>query len=144
MPRIKLQLPVQFSFSTKLPVRISDVNYGGHLGNDAVLSIIHEARMQFLQHHGYTEMELGGLSIIMSDVAIEFKAEAFYGEGLCVSIATADFSRVGFDMYYRITKNIVGKEVVVAICKTGMVFYDYATKKVMSVPDEVKARFTRS
>jgi YbgC/YbaW family acyl-CoA thioester hydrolase len=144
MPRIKLQLPVQFSFSIKLPVRISDVNYGGHLGNDAVLSIIHEARMQFLQHHGYTEMELAGVSLIMSDVAIEFKAEAFYGEGLYISIAVADFTRVGFDLFYRITKKVAEKEVVVANCKTGMVFYDYATKKVMSVPDEVKTRFTRS
>ena len=49
MARVKLQLPANFLFSTEIPIRISDINYGGHLGNDAVLSIVHEARIQFLQ-----------------------------------------------------------------------------------------------
>ena len=75
MARLKIDLPEQFSFSTSIPVRITDLNYGNHVGNDAVLSIIHEARMQFLKSFGYTEMGFAGAGMIMSDVAIEFNPD---------------------------------------------------------------------
>ena len=77
MARIKILLPDKFSFSTSIPIRITDLNYGGHVGNDSILSLIHEARMQFLNEFGFTEMEFGGVSLIMSDVAMEFKNEIF-------------------------------------------------------------------
>lgn len=143
MPRIKLQLPEKFTFTTTLPVRITDVNYGGHLGNDALLSLIHEARMQFLNHHGYTEMQVGTASLIMGDVAIEFKAEAFYGDVLTVAVTAGDFTRVGFDLYYRFTKEAADKTIIVANAKTGMVCYNYEIKKVVAVPDDVKTKLSR-
>ena len=46
MARIKLEMPEQFMGSFQVPVRITDINYGNHLGNDAFVSILHEARMQ--------------------------------------------------------------------------------------------------
>ena len=143
MPRIKLHLPENFSFTTQLPVRITDINYGGHLGNDAVLSLMHEARMQFLKHHGYTEMNVGSASLIMSDVAIEFKAEAFYGDVLTAFVTASDFTRVGFDLYYRFTKEVSGKSIIVANAKTGMVCYNYDFKKVVAVPDEVNLKLSQ-
>ena len=137
MPRIKISLPETFSFSTTLTVRITDLNYGGHLGNDAVLSLIHEARMQFLQHHGFSELEFAGVGLIMSDVAIEFKAEGFFGDRLTAYVAAGDFSRVGFDLYYKLVKG--DSPTPVAFAKTGMVCYDYNAKKVAAVPDQAKA-----
>lgn len=143
MPRIKLSLPEKFSFTTELPVRITDINYGGHLGNDAVLSLLHEARMQFLKHYDFTEMNIGGASLIMGDVAIEFRAEAFYGDVLYASVTANDFTRVGFDLYYTLTKKDAGKLTVVANAKTGMICFDYAAKKVVAVPEDVKVKFTQ-
>jgi acyl-CoA thioesterase FadM len=72
MARIKIHLPDKFPFSVSIPIRITDINYGGHVGNDTVLSLIHEARVQFLQHHGYKELEIEDIGLIMSDVGIEF------------------------------------------------------------------------
>jgi acyl-CoA thioesterase FadM len=80
MPRIKLDLPKHFHFTTEIPIRISDINYGGHLGNDAVLSILHESRVRLLLEHGYSEFNVEGVGIIMTDSAIVYKSEAFYGE----------------------------------------------------------------
>lgn len=140
MARIKIVLPDQFPYSTSIPVRITDLNYGGHVGNDAILSLIHEARMQFLASHGLTELEFDAVSLIMSDVGIEFKNEAFYGEVLTASVAAGEFSRVGFDLFYRLTKKVGDKEVVVAAAKTGMVCYDYQVKKVVAVPEEARKR----
>ena len=134
MARIKLTLPTSFSFSTLIPIRITDINYGNHLGNDSILSILHEARMQYLKSIGYTELEFAGIGLIMSDVAIEFKAEAFYGETLKAYVVAEDISRVGFDLYYKLVKG--EDETIVAVAKTGMICFDYEKRKVIGVPKE--------
>ena len=136
MARIKLALPESFSFSTTLPVRITDLNYGGHVGNDTILTLLHEARVQYLQSMGFSELDFAGVSLIMGDVAIEFKAELFYGDALKAYVAAADFTRVGFDLYYELLVEKEGKEVTIAAAKTGMVCFNYSTRKVAAVPQE--------
>jgi acyl-CoA thioester hydrolase len=142
MARIKIEMPGHFPFTTHLQVRITDLNYGGHAGNDTILSLIHEARMQFLVHHGYKELELAGVGLIMSDAAIEFKSELFYAETVNIGVAAGDFSRLGFDLYYLLEKEKDGKTIDVAYAKTGMVCFDYANKKVAALPDEVRERLS--
>lgn len=133
MARIRIDIPEHFPFSTTIPVRITDLNYGKHVGNDTILSMIHEARVQYLAHFGYEELNLGGPGLIMSDVGIEFKNELFYGDIVTASVAAGDFSKIAFDLYYKLEKP--GK--LVAIAKTGMVCYDYAKRKVAAIPEEV-------
>jgi acyl-CoA thioester hydrolase len=138
--RIKIKLPDSFSFSTRIPVRITDVNYGGHVGNDTILSIIHEARMQFFQHFGLTEMNFGGTGTIMKDVAIVYQNELFYGDTVIVSVAAGEFSAAGFELFYKLEKEIKGNLLPVAAAKTGMVCFDYKKKKITAVPGEVKEK----
>jgi acyl-CoA thioester hydrolase len=138
MSRIKIELPGEFHFSTAIPIRITDLNYGGHVGNDTILTLVHEARVQFLKHHGYDELNVGGASLIMSDAAIEFKAELFYGDVLTAFVSAAEFSRVGFELFYKLTRG----NIIVAAAKTGMVCYNYETKKVVAVPEAVKEKLS--
>jgi acyl-CoA thioesterase FadM len=137
MGRIKIELPEKFTFSCRIPVRITDINYGGHAGNDTVLSLIHEARMQYLGFFGYTEMNLAGTGMIMSDVGIEFKKELFYGDEVIASVVAGDFSRIGFDLFYKLEKIGPDGMILAALAKTGMICYDYAKKKIAAVPEEV-------
>lgn len=130
MARIKIELPEQFHFSTKIPIRITDLNYGGHVGNDTVLTLIHEARVQFLKWHRYEELNVEGVSLIMSDAGIEFKAELFYGDVVTAFVTATNFSRAGFDMFYKLMRD----DSIVALAKTGMICYNYDTKKVVSIP----------
>lgn len=135
MARVKIALPPFFSFTTQLPVRITDLNYGAHLGNDALLSLLHEARVQFLAHLGTAEFNAATqLGFIMADVAIEYKAEAFYGDVLHFEVGANDLSKYGFDIVYQI-KNQAGREV--ARAKTGMLAFDYNTRKLRVLPAEV-------
>ena len=134
MGRIKLDLPEHFSFETSVPIRISDVNYGGHVGNDTILTLLHEARMQFLNHYHLSEMSFDGVSLIMSDVAIEFKKEIFYGDVIKVLVTISNFSKIGFDVFYKIIRN---NDEIIAAAKTGMVCYDYELKKIVRVPETV-------
>ncbi|MBK7289782.1 MAG: thioesterase family protein [Chitinophagaceae bacterium] len=133
MARIKIALPEQFSFSCQIAVRITDINYGGHVGNDTILTIVHEARMQFLNSLGFTEMNFGGIGMIMSDAAIEFKNELFYGETVIASVVVSDISKIGFDLIYKLEKEEDKK--IVAIAKTGMICYDYTSKKITAIPE---------
>jgi YbgC/YbaW family acyl-CoA thioester hydrolase len=144
MARIRIGLPDKFNFSTSIPVRISDVNYGGHVGNDSILSIIHEARLQFLKSLSYTELDFGGVSLIMSDVAIEFKTEAFYGDVIIAAVTASDISRVGFDLYYKLSRISNGSEHTIAIAKTGMICFDYDTRKVVAIPETIKEQLNVS
>ena len=135
MARLKIELPDRFSFTTQIPVRITDLNYGGHVGNDNILSLIHEARVQFLRHHGYEEMNVEGVGLIMSHVSIEFKNELFYGETIIASVAAGEFSKLGFEIFYKLEKESGGKKVVVVLAKTAMVSYNYQQKKITRFPE---------
>ncbi|TXH22379.1 MAG: thioesterase [Chitinophagaceae bacterium] len=133
MARIKLSLPENFKFQTTIQVRISDINYGGHVGNDAILSIVHEARLQFLKSMQYSELDFGGTGLIMADAAIEFKNEAFYNDILTIWVTIADVQKINFDIFYKIEKTIDGKTVPVANAKTGMICFDYEKRKVTAI-----------
>ena len=137
MSRVKIELPEEFSFETIIPIRITDLNYGNHVGNDTILSILHEARVQYLQHFGYGELNFAGVGLIMSDIAIEFKSEIFYGEKIIASVKLGEFSKFSFEVYYKLEKENNNKRILVAIAKTGMVCYDYSAKKIAAVPEEV-------
>ena len=122
MPRIKLILPDTFHFTTKIPVRISDVNYGGHVGNDSILTIIHEARVEFFHNYGYTELDIEGLGTVLADATIQYKSQIFYGDILQIEIAVNEFTRYGCTLNYRLTSKNTGKEA--ARAKTTISFFD--------------------
>ncbi len=144
MARIKIDLPVTCSFKAAIPVRITDLNYGGHVGNDTILSIIHEARVQFLKSVGYTELDFAGVGLIMSDVGIEFKAEAFYGDVIQVSVTASEFSKVSFEIYYKLEKADGDQVRMVAAAKTGMICYNYSTKKIATLPDAARVKLQQT
>lgn len=141
MPRVKIDLPEKFfDISIKIPVRITDINYGDHVGNDSLVSIIHEARMQFFQHHGYTELNIEGtVGLIMSDLVIEFKNESFYKDTIEVKLGRGDISKVSFELIYALSAKRDTTSIIIANAKTTMVCFDYELKKVASIPEKLKA-----
>ncbi|MBV8048285.1 MAG: thioesterase family protein [Paludibacterium sp.] len=139
MARIPLSLPDPVLFETLLDVRIGDINYGNHMANDAILRYAHEARLRFLQQYGYSELDIEGYGIIMADAAINYKAEVFHGMTLRVKLGIRDISRHGFDLVYQAVDDKSGQEV--ARLKTGIVFFDYANRKIALIPPAFLARF---
>ena len=137
MNRIKIELPDSFPFSTVITIRITDLNYGGHVGNDSFVSLIHEARQQFLRSHGYEELSIGGAGLIMTDVAIEFKKELNYGNKVRISVKAEGFDKLGFDLLYKL--EIISESAIILAgkAKTGMLLYDYTNHKKVPVPAAV-------
>jgi YbgC/YbaW family acyl-CoA thioester hydrolase len=138
MARIKIDIPENTIGTFIIPIRIADINYGNHVGNDAFVSIIHEARMQWLKQYDYTELKIEGIGLIMSDLAIEFKSESFYGDVVEVKLSAGEISRVGFELYYRLFAKRNDENILLANAKTGMVCYDYDAKKVAAIPEKLK------
>jgi acyl-CoA thioester hydrolase len=139
MSRIKIELPEQFHFSTDIIIRITDLNYGGHVGNDTVFSLLHESRMRYLQHHGLSELGFEGVSLIMADAGVEFKSELFYGDVVRAFVIATDFTKIGFNIFYKLIR--VPDEAIVTIAKTAMICYDYNKKKIVSLPEAARLKF---
>lgn len=139
MARVKLVLPDTFPFSTEIPVRITDINYGGHVGNDAILAIVHEARVRFLNHYGYTEADIDGAGMIMTDAVIVYKSEGLYGMTMIAQVSVIDITRSGCDFVFRLSDKESEKEI--ARAKTGIVFFDYSTRKIVSTPARFRELF---
>jgi acyl-CoA thioesterase FadM len=138
--RIKLDIPdTAFTFQTQMPVRITDINGANHMGNDALISMLSEARAQFLVEHGVTESGHDGIGIIISDLATMYQGESFYPDMLRFDVGLTDFNRYGGDFVFRVTKEETGQPV--ALAKYGFVFFNYQTREVSPMPDAFRARF---
>lgn len=136
MPRVKLVLPQNFlAVKISIPVRITDINYGDHVGNDALVSIIHEARMQLLQSIGLSEINIeGSVGLIMADLFVEFKKESFYKDIIDVKIAVDNITSVSFELFYRLDCIRNDNHITIANAKTTMICFDYERKKVTNIP----------
>ena len=139
MSRLKLELPGKLLTSVSIPVRINEINYGNHVGNNSIVEIIHEARVQFLNLHGLSELNSGGIGLIMSELEVEFKSEAFYNDLLEVKIFCGEILPVSFELFYQISVNRNNQSFIIAKAKTGMVSYDYSVKKVRAMPEELRS-----
>ena len=139
MPRIKLPLPSKIHFEMCLTLRVGDMNYGGHMGNDSVLTIAHEARVQFLESLGLKERDFYGFSLLMADSAVVYKKEAFYGDDLMIQISVSEFYNYGFELLYLIKD--VDSNLEVARVKTGLVCYNHKDKKIITLPADFCNKF---
>ncbi|WP_221798360.1 acyl-CoA thioesterase [Oceanobacter mangrovi] len=132
MARVKLELPETLDFSVDLDIRVSDINYGNHLGNDRMVSLLHEARLRYLRHFDFAELDIDGLGLMVTDLVVVFRAESFIGEVLTFDIGLTDFNKYGCDVVYRVSNKDNGK--LVAEAKTGIVFFDYGARKLGRIP----------
>jgi acyl-CoA thioesterase FadM len=133
--RVKLEMPPQVHFTTQLTVRITDLNYGGHVGNEMFLVYAQQTRVEWLKKWGYGELTLAGKGIIMTDAMVQYQAEAHAGEVLNIELAVNNRSLVGFDLYYQISNLSTGK--AIARIKTGILCFDYESRKIAPIPAEV-------
>lgn len=142
MARLQLHFPEdQYCYSTPLTVRVTDINGANHLGNDSMISMISEARARFLFEFGVAETERDGTGIIVTDLATTYRAEAHARDQLLFEVGVMDFNKYGGDITFRITRPRDKK--LVAMAKSGFVFFNYKTSEVVAMPGEFRAKFDR-
>jgi acyl-CoA thioester hydrolase len=140
MPRVEVNLPDRFLYTTEMVVRASDLNYGNHVGHDRVLTLLQDARVEFYRTLGFkNELNFdGSIGQVIADVSIQYKSESFLADTLIVRIGLSDFNKYGFDMFYLVENKTTAKEV--ARAKIGIVCFDYETRKIARIPEILKER----
>ena len=131
MSRVEITLPAQFAFETTLAVYIGHINRGNHLANEALLSLLNEARVRYLETRKQAHPGLAAVNWINADLAVIYKSEVHHGEQLRIEIAATGFHRRGCDFIYRVS---AGDGRLVAIAKTAMLVYDYEHKRLAEAP----------
>lgn len=137
MPRLALAPLPAYDFTCTLRVRTTDLNYGGHLGNDRLLALVQEARVAFLAERGLSELDAGWPSLIMADAAVLYQGEAFAGDELRFAVAAREPGRVGFRLFTRVTRPADGA--AIALVETGLVCFDYAQRRPQPLSPALRA-----
>jgi len=140
MSRVVIDLPATFPFSTELDVRIQHINRGNHVGNDALIAFLNEARLRYMPEQINTLRD-SQVWMINGDLAVIYKSEAFYGEVLKVEVAAAGFHKVGFDLFFRVTEKTSGREV--AHAKMAMLLFNATSRKLIAPDGGVEAYLAR-
>lgn len=138
MNRQGLTLPPRFDFAADLAVQARDINYGGHLGHDAAVSLLHEARRRWLAAAGYDEAGVGGAGLIMLELEVHYGAEAFWADRLRVDMAVTGVGSVRCEFRYRVGR--AAGEVLRA--RTLMGFFDYPARRLVRRPADFLTRLT--
>jgi 4-hydroxybenzoyl-CoA thioesterase len=113
------------------------MNYGGHLDNALLLTRYGSA--------GALSSRSATANLTSTALASSFRCgaavplEAFHGEVMIVSMGAADFGSKGCDLLWCMNEKSTNREV--ARGKTGIVFFDYATRKIAQVPAGFRTRF---
>lgn len=143
MARLQLDFPDDhFVYTTPLTVRITDINAGNHLANDSMISMISEARARFLFQMGVPELSEDKTGIIVTDLATMYKNEAHARDQLLFEVGLMDFNKYGCDIIFRITRPADGR--LIALAKSGFVFFNYDASKVVPMPSHVLNTFQQA
>lgn len=120
------------SYVIDIPIRVTDLNYGNHLGYDKLAGILHQSRLQYLLSLNLQEANIDGFSMIMKKLEINYQGEGFLADTLHIKINFL-LERAKCKAQYIITKNSNNYKVANAI--ETLVFMNYKTKKISRIPE---------
>jgi acyl-CoA thioester hydrolase len=132
MAKIKLKVQSNYSFQYHTTLKVRDINYGGHLGNDAVVSLLQEARMALLRELGGSELDLGDgeTGIIMNELAVNYRAEGRLMDEITIHSEINDLKTASFRICHRMAR---GDDTLV-LAEVGLVAFNYKTGRISEVP----------
>ena len=118
-----------------IEVRVGDMNYGGHLGNDKALLLFHDARLKLFHLHGFTEDNIGeGIGIIMTEAHVYFRKEVLVYDRVYVDVEVVSYGDKYFDLHYDIYREKDNVKVIEG--DTRLLGFDYGKRKVAKLPDD--------
>jgi len=138
MPRVKLHELNKYEFRYHITVQERDVNSTEHLDHKVVLGMIQDARTTILHGLGMKEscIDAGHTGVILGDLVVNYKAEVFAFEKLCVETHFGDFDEKSFRIFFRISKD--EGTCTVALIEAGFVIYDYLKRSVAQMPESFR------
>ena len=124
-------------FSIRLHVRFRDIDALGHVNNAVYFTYMESARTEYWMKL-FELRDLREVNFIVAHAECDYKVAARFGDELDVSIWTSSIGNTSFVWDYEIRR--AGSGQLIASGKTIQVYYDYATEKALTVPDEVRQK----
>ena len=124
-----------YKFSIPIKVRIGDINYGNHVGYENYFLYFQEARIAYLMNFGFSETDINGYGMIISEAVCKYKQELFLGDEIIVKCSVSKLKSKIFTMTYQIEK----KDKICAFGSTISLCFDYQNKKIAKLPQEFVA-----
>jgi acyl-CoA thioester hydrolase len=132
MPKTKLRAKPDYSFQYHTYLKIRDINYANHLSNDAVVSLINEARIDMFNKIGCAEFALGDphTGIVIADLVVNYKKQGYLGDEIIIHSDIDEIEQKGFRIFFKIQR---GDDLMV-LAETGVVVFDYQAGNITTVP----------
>jgi len=139
MARTRLEEYDSYPWQVELEIRVSDLNYGGHLAYDRLFGLVHEARIRFLEELGVTEMDLGDgkTGLVVADACAVYLGEGRMGDVLVIKTRPVDVTGGSFRLAHRISKKNGDK---VALVETGCAAFDYINRRPTRLPPSLSVK----
>ena len=142
MTRLHVAVPEEFLFRMERTVGLSDINYAKHLDSVSMVKILHEARLQFLASLGFTEANVYGLGLVVTDLSVDYIAESFANDRLTIDVGVSKFTRHGFDIGIKVSNEALAA--VVCNGNFGLVFFDFDKHHLARVPSGFEEKLCSS
>ena len=113
-----------------LKVRIGDINYGNHVGHETFFSFFQEARIAYLDQFGFSEFDIGGCGIMVSEANCKYRHELNFGDDVMVQCGISGLKTRTFTMDYQILRG----EDICAAGFTTVLCLDYVKKTIVRLP----------
>ena len=133
MARSQNELQNVYEFSCEIPLRISDINYAGHVDNSRIVSLAHEARAKAFFELGFSEIDFGDgkTGMVVADITANLKAEIFLGDKVVIKTHIDEMGEKSIRVFHCVEAN--GQ--VAALVESGLVAFDFKARKVSAIPE---------
>lgn len=137
------QLQSQFSFSTPVKIRFSDIDGYLHVNNGVYFSYFEHARAVFLNEVcGWNVMTIG---TVVGRIEIDYLRPIHLEDKVEALVKCTRIGNSSFDLeQYLIGTDSNGKSRVFSKCKCIMVSVDMKTMRPVSVPEEYRLKLAKS
>ena len=125
-----------YKFKIPYSVRVADINYGGHVSNAAVMNFFQDGRIAYLNNFDFTELDIGGVGIIIPEAHVRYLKEMFLGDILQVEVRINSMRNSSMVMQYQIVRD----EEICVEGSTNMVAFDYDRRKSVRIPPLFRER----
>lgn len=126
-----------FRVCSALQPRFRDTDAMGHINNAVYVTYLEVARQEYWRELDRT-LDYRHVPFILAHVTIDFRSEALVKETLELGVRCEWIGGKSFGFGYEIREAAGGRLVVEA--RTIKVAYDYATRRSIPVPDELRRK----
>jgi acyl-CoA thioester hydrolase len=132
------ELLAGYPIVVRIPVQWGELDAYGHVSNVVFFRYFESARVLYLERCGFIESyDRHKIGVILHSTSCRFRRPLFYPDTALVGTRAAEIAEDRFTMAYAMVSAASGA--TVAEGEATVVSYDYNTRQVVPIPEDVRA-----